>query len=131
MTAAKQQAEIFTAYLLKSSPTQQHTELYEKALASQSLPQVSQRTTTLQAGLDNPQLLAYLDAHDAFFRPNSELRQRLYLIFSILEASPDFTDYFLPIKRSKWYIGVVPFIGLRAIWRLLVGFIIVKSRRLQ
>jgi hypothetical protein len=84
----------------------------------------------MQTALKHPFLLPYLDAHDAFFRPNSELRQRLYLMFSILEASPDFADSFLPRKHSTWYIITIGAYGLRGIYRLIVGTVLVKVQGL-
>jgi hypothetical protein len=124
--ALKQEAQILTVYLLHRTPSKQHTQLYARAVSSQKFDE-SNQSKTLHAGLRHPRLLPYLDAYDALFRPNSVLRRRLYLMFAILEASPDFTELFLPHKRSKWYLLAVGMVGARGVCRLAIGLILVKA----
>lgn len=80
----------------------------------------------LAAALRRPRLLPFLDAHDALFRPKSQLRQRLYLMFSILEATPDVSQKFLPTKRPRAYIVIAGLLGMRGVLRLVVGGVIVR-----
>lgn len=48
----------------------------------------------------NPRLLPYLDAAAALVRPQSTLRQRIYLMAALLETLPVFSDEFLPRQRK-------------------------------
>jgi hypothetical protein len=124
IVAIEIQAQILAKYLLGCNPSEAQIQLYIHAVA-RGAGQKPDRT--LSAGFTHPLLLPYLDAYDAFFRPNSQLRQQLYLMFSILECSPDFTDFFLPTKHSPWYILVLAGIGARGIFRLAIGTILIKA----
>jgi hypothetical protein len=126
-TPAAYELTVFSRYLIKRTPNADQGALYERALAYIGTTKTDR---TFGTALRHPWLLPYLDAHDAFFRPSSELRQRLYLAFSILEASPDFAELFLPRTRSGWYIFGVIGHGIRSIFRLVVGTIVVKIRGL-
>lgn len=119
----QEEAIIFTHYLIRNTPTQAHIALYTRALSSNTRPSSEK---SFIAALQHPTLLPYLDAHDALFRPTSELRKRLYLMFSILEASPDFTDMFLPKKAPFWYIFILAGYGIRSTWRIVIGTLLVK-----
>lgn len=114
------EAILLAEYLLDTKPTDRQASLYGRAIKSRP------DDLSFEKAKRHPRLLPYIDAYDAFFRPQSELRGRLYLMFSILEASTSNTDKFLPRQRSKWFMAAVPFIGLRAVWRLLAGTVIVK-----
>jgi hypothetical protein len=120
------EATILSRYLVKNRPSSTQLELYKKA----ALRIDTGDAKTLLAALRHPMLLPCLDAHDALFRSSSQLRQRLYLMFSILEASPDFTELFLPRKRSVWYVLAVAGYGIRGVFRLITGTILVKVRGL-
>ena len=117
------EAAIFSRYLVGYSPTTSHADLYTRVAPRPT------DTGTYAAALRHPALLPYLDAYDAFFRPSSQLRQRLYLMFSILEASPDHTELFLPRQRSPWYVFALIGHGVRGAYRLSIGFLIVKASR--
>jgi hypothetical protein len=125
--APRDEAKVLAHYLIHESATDAHIALYERA----TLPHATtDNNRTFIVALQHPKLLPYLDAHDALFRPNSILRQRLYLMFSILEASPDFTPKFLPQKRSPLYIFAVAGYGIRGAYRVIVGLSLVKTRGL-
>jgi hypothetical protein len=48
----------------------------------------------------HPRSVAYLDAAAALIRPRSLLRKKLLLLLALLEASPQFTEFFLPVEQS-------------------------------
>ncbi len=118
-----EEAALFSKYLIGHAPSQAHTTLYERGVSKLAS---SASSGTYFTVLRHPSLLPYLDAYDAFFRPASPLRQRLYLMFAILEASPDHTELFLPQKRSLWYLLMILAHGARGVYRLIVGTILVK-----
>ena len=62
----------------------------------------------------------------SFFKPDSELRRRIYVMFAVLESSPKYHRYFLPQKHSFLYVFVIFLLGIRAILRLVTGFVVVK-----
>ena len=116
-----QEAIILSQYLISKNPSSQQIDLYQTATIARPSDRAFERT------FRHPRLLPYIDAYDALCRPHSELRSRLYLMFSILEASTKNTDLFLPRQRQPWFILTLPLIGLRAGWRLLVGALLVKA----
>ncbi|HUB93416.1 MAG TPA: hypothetical protein VMB52_02840 [Verrucomicrobiae bacterium] len=116
------EALLFSTYLIGESPTTKQIALY-----TQSVPKAA-NGSTYTAAVHHSFLLPYLDAYDALFRPASELRQRLYLMFSILEASPEHTELFLPQQRSWWYVLRFVAYGIRGSYRLVIGVAIVKAR---
>jgi hypothetical protein len=116
------EAAVFSKYLIGYEPTAAQVGLYKRSVLR--LPD----DATCAAALQHPLLLPYLDAYDAFFRSTSPLRQRLYLMFSILEASPEHTELFLPRQRSGWYVLAIAFYGARGVCRLVIGTVIVKTR---
>ena len=121
-TSLEKEAKLFGTYLTGYPPAASHITLYQ-----QSAPK-EPASGTYAAALHHPFLLPCLDAHDALFRPTSTLRQRLYLMFSILEASPEHTELFLPQQRSRWYTATVFGYAIRSVYRLGVGTVIVRVR---
>jgi len=117
-----EEAMLFGKYLVGYPPASAHIALYQQVAPK------TPATGTYAAALRYPLLLPCLDAYDAFFRPSSMLRQRLYLMFSILEASPEHTELFLPHKRSIWYVFAIAGYGIRGAYRLVIGTILVKAR---
>lgn len=123
---ADRQAEIFANYLLGQKPRQQSIKLFVDAGGADMAALNSADSKLLRFVFRRPFLLRYIDAYLALARPASLLRKRLYLLFAIMEASPYYVDYFLPQKRSVFYVLMLPAVGLRAVCRLLIGAIIVK-----
>jgi hypothetical protein len=125
--ASENEAKILAHYLVHEQATDAHIALYEHSVRPH---EISSANKTLGVALRHPWLLPYLDAHDALFRPNSTLRQHLYLMFSILEASPDFVEKFLPKKRSPLYILPIVGYGIRGVYRAMIGTLLVRIRGL-
>jgi hypothetical protein len=53
--------------------------------------------------------------------------RKLFTMLAILEASPNYTSYFLSQNFSFFYVFKLFFVGLRAILRAIIGLIIVNS----
>lgn len=121
------EAYIFGRYLLKTTPSTDIQALYEKAIANNVGDADAIDSALLHFLSKRPYMVAYIDAGLAFTKPNSEVRRRLYVMFSILEASPLYHDLFLPKRRSASYLFVVIGVAIRSIFRALVGIIIIKA----
>jgi len=76
--------------------------------------------------LKHPSSIRLLDAGLAVTRPHAELRRRLYVIFALLEADTHYTQYFLARRRGPLYLLRVGTIGIAAMFKALVGIILVK-----
>jgi hypothetical protein len=123
-TALFHEAEVLSRYLIGEAPPQAQIDLYTRAI---DRLEITQPEGTFAAAIKHPRLLPYLDAHDALFHSSSQLRQKLYLMFAILETSPELADYFLPQNHSFLYLAVIGYNGVTAVGRLLIGTILVKS----
>lgn len=121
-----EQARVFGRYLLKREPSSRVQELFAKAMATNSGAGDKQDQALLAFAVKHPHFLPLVDAGLALIKPNSEVRRRLYIMFSILEASPDYHQLFLPKKHPVWFLLVIVGTGIRAIARAVCGIIVIK-----
>lgn len=99
--------------------------LYEKTVGESS-----QNNKLIDFAFRHPSLITFLDAALVFLDPTSELRRRIYIMFSILEASPEYASSFLPRRFSFIETIGVFMVGIRAVLKILIGVIIIKVIRL-
>ena len=71
--------------------------------------------------------MACIDAGLAFKDPNNNVRRKLFTMLAILEASPNYTKYFLSRSFSFFYLVKVGLVGTRAVVRAMIGILIVNS----
>lgn len=119
------EALIFGKYLLKKTPNTKAIKLYVDAI--ENINDVTMHSVkSIQFVCEHPKLLRLVDSGLAIIEPESELRRRLYMMFSILESSSEYHTYFLPRKRSSFYVLVIGITGISAVVRAVVGVIIVR-----
>jgi len=121
-----EQAAAFGRYLLKTKPNTRVIALYEKAITYDKGEPDAGDTKLLAFIGKHPGAISFIDAALALIKPNSEVRRRLYVMFSILEASPDYHHLFLPQKHSGWYIFALAGATTRGICRAICGIVLVK-----
>ena len=81
--------------------------------------------------MSNSFYLKMVDSGLAITNPQSALRKRIFIMLAILEASPDFTESFLPQKRSVFYLVPLGFrAGLSALY-LVFGTLFVKALKIN
>lgn len=119
------QAVIFTKYLIGKQPDSQSINLYSQALARGATPSTYD-LKILSFIQKYPFWVGCVDGGLALISPHSEVRRRIYIMFAILESQPLFWRDFLPIKRSGWYLFFILFAGLRAVFRAIIGIVIIK-----
>lgn len=71
--------------------------------------------------------MACIDAGLAFKDPNNNVRRKLFTMLAILEASPNYTKYFLSRNFSFFYLFKIGVVGTRSIVRAMIGIVIVNS----
>lgn len=71
--------------------------------------------------------MACIDAGLALKDPNNNARRKLFTMLAILEASPNYTEYFLSRNFSFFYLFKIGAVGVRAVFRAMVGLLIVNS----
>jgi hypothetical protein len=74
----------------------------------------------------HPWALGFVDAGLTLVDSASELRHRIYIMFSILESSPRYHDRFLPTRRRWWYSVAVGAIIIVGAIRTITGTILVR-----
>ena len=125
-TEQKRQVDVLSRYLL-GAPIK---DAWIYSLYAQACQEPASQETIVDFAFRYPSLLPYLDAGLVVLRPNSELRRRIHIIFAALESTPEHARKFMPERVSffhfLWLIGV----GVRAIFRAIVGVVIIKVTRL-
>ena len=123
---ASDQAVIFGRYLLKQTPHDDIVSLYERAMQANNGNPDQQDIKILAFIGKHPWALSSIDGALALLKPNSEVRRGLYVMFSILEASPQYHRYFLPQHHSWWYLLTIAGASIRAVARAVWGIALVK-----
>jgi hypothetical protein len=121
-----QEAEIFGQYLLKRAPGEAAKTLYSQAISSTSVTIEINDQKLLRFVLHNTWSIGLVDSGLALLNPGSEVRRRLYMLFCILESSPEHHDLFLPKHRNSFYLLAVLFSGFHAVIKAIVGSVLVK-----
>jgi hypothetical protein len=124
---------LFSQYLIGVKPTVAIRERYQHAvqhaIGAGQIQSVGE-DEELQFALRHPWAIGWLDAAAAFRGRDSQLRRRLYLLFAILEATPEYSPGFLSKRRGLWYLIVIGLVGIRAACRVVAGSILIKVARL-
>lgn len=120
------EATIFGKYFINEVPIQLALNLYDQAVPRDAPLLSNDDTKLIDFAVDHPWSIGILDGGLALLYPHAELRRRLYLMFAILEAMPEYTRYFLPQKRNVLYSLSVDMVGIRAAIKALLGAILVK-----
>ncbi|MCX6297323.1 MAG: hypothetical protein NTX97_14940 [Bacteroidetes bacterium] len=71
--------------------------------------------------------MACIDAALALKDPNNNTRRKIFTMLAILEASPNYTSYFLSRKFSFFYLFKIIVVGMRAVARAVAGMMIVNN----
>lgn len=128
-TSIELQAILFGKYYLKHEPNRRTIDMYTRALTSQYVTLSDRDQIVLSFTLRHPWALPFMDAGLALTNPQAELRRRLFVMFAILEATPEYCNYFLPQRRPWFYGFVVLLSGFRAIIKAAAGITLLRIVR--
>jgi hypothetical protein len=126
-----QEAKILSNYLIGQDCTDEMATHYEEAVYKLNAEINQTEWKTWERMLSSKIYLKLVDSGLAITNPQSHLRKRIFIMLAILEASPEFTRYFLPQRRTVFYI--VP-LGLRAMLSalyLVLGIATVKALKIH
>jgi hypothetical protein len=123
------QAAIFSQYIIGESADDSITFLFAKDIQTKKVTLDKKDAAVLQMILRHPWTVGMVDAGLALLRPHSEVRRRIYVMFALLEASPKYWQYFLPVERSGWYIFRIALTGVGSILTSIGGIVLVKVLR--
>jgi hypothetical protein len=126
-----EETKILTQYLVGKKCTSEASIHYAEAVHKLNASFTTREQKTWDAMLSNRLYLKLVDSGLAISSPQSPLRKRIFIMLAILEASPDYTAYYLPQERSLFYLIPLGFrAGLSAIY-LILGTMIVKTTGLK
>lgn len=125
MSMLETEARVFTRYLIGQDANTQAVQLYEAAMKT-SKPNLADQKL-LKFMVSHPHSIGLIDAGLIFHDAESEARRRLYVMFAILEASPDYYDSFLAKQRSLFYVVIIAYSGIRAITKAGLGLVLIKA----
>jgi hypothetical protein len=121
------EAEQIGLYLLNSSIQETEKKKYADAMLKLNISFSEYEQLLWNKMLKNKWHMACIDAALAVQEPTSAVRRKLFTMLAILEASPNYTSYFLSRKYSIFYLFKIGLVGVRAIMRALVGIFIVNT----
>lgn len=117
----RDESSLFARYLLGECADERSLELYERAVR---VRRVAARDAAVRFVFKHPWAIGAVDAYLARAKPNSALRQRLYLMSAILETQPRYADRFLCTDRSPLYVLAALYFAVRAACKIAAGFAI-------
>lgn len=119
------EAEIITRYLLKESPGENEKKLYSKAMEELKIELSEEEKRTWDFMIKYPFSFGPLDSALAIKMPEGNIRKKVFVMLAILETSKSFTPYFLSKKYSFFDTAGLIFTGIRSLFRLLAGLILI------
>ena len=122
----RDEARVISHYLIGAEPSEQSIALYVNAIRAESSPPSHSDRKLIAVAHKRPGFLGLLDAGLALLRPQALLRRRIYLMFAILEATPEHHQRFLPVNRPRRYVIALIARALAGIGKAIVGAGLVK-----
>ncbi|MEK7598928.1 MAG: hypothetical protein AAB474_00545 [Patescibacteria group bacterium] len=127
MITPEKEAEIIARYLIGAKLSRANQNLFDQAIKTHNIKMNQKDQRIWNLVLNHPALLPYIDAGFALIQPTNSIRKKIYIMFAVLETEPSYSEFFLyNKKRIPWVINA-GWLGLRALFRAIVGFFILKS----
>ncbi len=121
------EAEQIGYYLLDISVNDAEKKTYAEAMQKLNISLSEYERLLWQNMMKSRSRMAYIDAGLAYKEPNNNARRKLFTMLAILEASPRYTSYFLSRKFSGLYIFKIGLVGMRAVFRAVIGVVIINN----
>jgi hypothetical protein len=126
ITIAPDEAQILSRYLIGEKCSTQTEMHYAAAVTKLNASLTDTQQKTWNRMLVFRIYLKLVDGGLVLTNPPSPLRKRIFIMLTLLEASPDHIHYFLPQERSIWYLIPLGFrAGMSAVYGIL-GVIMAK-----
>jgi len=118
------EVDILTRYLINKNVGNEKIYTIYQHLTDGS---VDDKITSL--AFRRPWLIPFLDAGLVFAKSRSDLRRRIHIVFSLLESTPQYAELFMPQKVGFFGTLSLILVGVRGVFRAVIGLIIVKVIR--
>jgi hypothetical protein len=96
-------------------------ERYARGVRAGLAPLDGRERRLLELGVRHPLLLGPLDAAAALRAPQGGLRRRFFLMFAVLEATPEHARLYLPARTGPLHVLRIAWAGARAVLSALLG----------
>jgi hypothetical protein len=107
ITIPERESQALSKYLIGQPCPPQITERYAEAVNKLYAALTAGEQKTWDKMMAYGFYLKLIDSGLAIVNPQSALRKRIFIMLTLLEATPDFTAYFLPQQRSIFYLVVL------------------------
>ena len=121
------EAEQIGNYLLSIAIQDSEKNTYVDAMQKLNIQFSNYEQALWNSMLKSKWKMACIDAGLAFKDPNNNVRRKLFTMLAVLEASPNYTKYFLSRNFSFFYLFKIGAVGTRAVFRAMIGVLIVNS----
>lgn len=119
-------AERIGNYLLSIAVHESEKKTYADAMLKLNISLSDYEQMVWKSMLKNKFNMACIDAGLALKEPNNNVRRKLFTMLAILEASPNYTSYFLSRNYSVFYLFKIAAVGTRAVFRAMIGILMVN-----
>ena len=119
----EEEALLFARYLLDCDPPREMVVRYIDANRRLGVNAVTASDEhILNFSVSHPWSIPFLDAAAGIFRPEAVLRKKIYAMAAVMEASPRYSECFLPVSLSP--LALFPRLianGLTACIKIMIG----------
>lgn len=122
------EAQVFGQYIIGQNINKATEERYYNAVEKLDYQAAEWEVDIVNKVLQKPVLIPFYDAAMALRHRNALLRKRIFVMLAILETRPEYADLFLSKKYPKTYILNVVGIGIRSVFRAMIGLIIYRKK---
>jgi hypothetical protein len=120
------EAFVFARYLIGKKTDQEICARYAEAIRIHALQCEGREKKLEKFILRYPFFTGFVDAALALTNKKSVIRKKILVMFALLETVPEYADLFLARKYSGIHLFRIVFIGIRSIYRFLIGFVLIK-----
>jgi hypothetical protein len=118
-------------YLVGKPCTQAIKEAFADAVIKLDITFTPNQEKLYRSMLRSKFTLRAVDGGLLFINRDSVLRKRIFVMLCLLEASKDYTEYFLPQKRNWLHFFYIGIITSWAFFTALLGILIIKSAKVE
>jgi Mg2+ and Co2+ transporter CorA len=122
------EALVFGQYLIGQTINDATVERYNRAIEKLNYQADEWEQAIVEKAVRKPSLIPYYDAAMALRHRNALLRKKIFVMLAILETRPEYANYFLSKNYPKSYFLNVIGIGVRSVYRAVVGLLIYRTK---
>ena len=123
----KKEALAFGYYLLGESINEVSIDRYAFAMDQLDYQAKEREQLVVERAVSKPSLIPYYDAAMALRHRDALLRKKIFVMLAILETRSEYAQYYLSKEYPKTYLFNVIAIGIRSVYRALIGLVIYRK----